>query len=178
MSTDIRALEVSLLAPVQAFLEELTAPDLTFVKEDVSDPRVVQGWIDGSVRGQRWVAMQRGAVIGLVTLLRQVQWSSHVADIRLVVSPRARGHGVGTALARHAVRAALGQDLRKIVVEIVAVDEATVAMFERLGFQPEALLVDHIRDRDGELRDLLMLAFHAGDARSLAETLGLEEALG
>ena len=76
MSTDIRALEASLLAPVQAFLEELTAPDLTFVKEDVSDSRVVQGWIDGSVRGQRWVAMQRGAVIGLVTLLRQVQWSS------------------------------------------------------------------------------------------------------
>ena len=177
MNTNICALDASLLAPLQAFLGGLTASDLTFVKEDVSDPRVVQGWIDGSTRGQRWVTVEGDAVIGLVTLLPQLQWSSHVADIRLVVSPHARGRGVGTSLARQAVRAALAQDLRKIVVEIVAVDEASVAMFERLGFQPEALLVDHIRDRGGQLRDLLLLAFHAADARSLAETLGFEEAL-
>ena len=31
-------------------------------------------------------------------------------------------------------------------------------MFRALGFEPEALLADHVRDRSGEVRDLMVLA--------------------
>ena len=53
---------------------------------------------------------------------------------------------------------AIELDLRKMVVEVVADQEATIAMFRSLGFDPEALLTDHVRDQSGTLRDLMVLA--------------------
>jgi hypothetical protein len=41
---------------------------------------------------------------------------------------------------------------------VIAVQEPTIAMFRSLGFDPEALLSDHVRDRAGEMRDLLVLS--------------------
>jgi ribosomal protein S18 acetylase RimI-like enzyme len=81
-----------------------------------------------------------------------------VAEVRIVVDPDHRGRGVGQALARHAVLEALELGVAKLVVEVIADQEALVAMFVALGFEPEALLIDHVRDRSGELRDLLVLA--------------------
>jgi hypothetical protein len=47
---------------------------------------------------------------------------------------------------------------RKLVVELAADQENALAMFSSLGFIGEALLRDHIRDRNGKLHDLVMLA--------------------
>ena len=50
-------------------------------------------------------------------------------------------------------------------------------MFRALGFEPEALLADHVRDRAGEVRDLMVLAnevdaqFSAIDAAGIADQL-------
>ena len=55
--------------------------------------------------------------------------------------------------------------------------EPLIAMFRALGLEPEALLVDHVRDRSGALRDLLVLA-HAVDREWAAMTAtGIVEAL-
>jgi hypothetical protein len=48
-----------------------------------------------------------------------------------------------------------------------------VNMFRSLGFDPEALLVDHVRDRSGELRDLMVLAHSVDDAAGSLQTTGL-----
>ena len=40
-----------------------------------------------------------------------------------------------------------------MVVEVVADQDSTIALFRSHGFDPEALLRDHVRDRSGELRD-------------------------
>jgi L-amino acid N-acyltransferase YncA len=61
-------------------------------------------------------------------------------------------------LARRAVLEALSLGLEKMVVEVIAVQEPTIAMFRSLGFDPEALLTDHVRDRNGDLRDLMVLS--------------------
>ena len=44
--------------------------------------------------------------------------------------------------------------MTKLVVEVVAEQEATVAMFTALGFEAEGLLKDHVRSRAGEVHDL------------------------
>jgi hypothetical protein len=50
-------------------------------------------------------------------------------------------------------------------------------MFNELGFRGEALLERHIRDRHGDLRDLLMLA-HAVEAEwSAIASLGIADDL-
>jgi len=116
-------------------------------------------------------------VLGYVAVIPLHGWSSHVGEVRIVVDPARRGRGVGRALARHAVVEATGLGLAKLVVEVIADQEPLIAMFRALGFEPEALRVDHVRDRDGALRDLLVLA-HAVDREWAAMTAtGIVEAL-
>ena len=76
----------------------------------------------------------------------------------MIVDPLHRGRGIGRELARRAVLEAVALDLHKMVVEVVADQAPTIAMFRALGFDPEALLTDHVRDQSGELRDLMILA--------------------
>jgi len=95
----------------------------------------------------------------------------------LVVDPARRGQGVGRALARWALLQAIECDLAKLYVEVVAEQEGAVAMFSALGFTAEGLLRDHVRDRDGELRDLILLSHSVEDAWSAMETAGIDDAL-
>ncbi len=161
------------------FFAELPEGDRTFIREDVTDPDVVRGWAAGSPGVDRWVAVDDGdRVLGYVAVLRLPGWSDHVGEIRLVVTPAGRGSGLGRELARHDVVHALEAGLTKLVVEVVADQAAALVLFTGLGFTGEALLVDHIRDRDGQLRDLMVLAHHVGDTWAGMSAVGLTEALG
>ena len=72
---------------------------------------------------------------------------------------------------------AVGSGLSKLVVEVVAEQGAALALFTDLGFTGEALLVDHIRDRNGELRDLMVLAHHVRDTWAGMDAVGVEDEL-
>lgn len=175
MSPQIVPLGAEHLSGLRAFLAALPDEDVTFIKEDVRDPAVAEAWAAGGEPALRWVAVDEdGAVLGLVALLPLVGWSSHVGELRLVVDPGRRRAGIGRALARHALQAALDAGLRKIVVEVVAEQEGAARMFGELGFRGEALLQDHIRDRTGELRDLLVLAHDADEEWSALAGVGVE----
>jgi len=52
-----------------------------------------------------------------------------------------------------------------------------VRMFSDLGFRGEALLRDHIRDRSGAFRDLVMLAHDAEEEWSALASVGIEDEL-
>ena len=64
-----------------------------------------------------------------------------------MVDPDQRGHGIGRRLAQKAVLDAVDLGLKKLVVEVISDQAALIAMFRGLGFEPEALLSDHVRDR-------------------------------
>ena len=51
-------------------------------------------------------------------------------------------------------------------------------MFNSLGFTGEALLRDHIRDRQGNLRDLIMLAHFVDATWASMSTIGVSAELG
>ena len=72
---------------------------------------------------------------------------------------------------------ATGLGLTKLFVEVVAESTSAVTLFRNLGFDPEALLVDHIRDRKGELRDLMVLAHALPDTWAAMGAAGIEEAV-
>lgn len=167
------------------FFANLPEGDRTFIKEDVTDPDVVRSWTGSDAGGRRWVALEdddaqggAGPVLGYLAVRRLAGWSDHVGEVRLVISPSCRGTGLGRRLARHALTQAVDDGLSKLVVEVVAEQSAAVALFSGLGFSGEALLEDHIRDRTGELRDLLVLAHHVGRTWSSMSTLGLADVLG
>ena len=123
------------------------------------------------------IALDAGEVVGSVAVLPLHGWSSHVGEVRLVVDPEHRGQGLGRALARHAVHDAVELGLAKLVVEVIADQEALIAMFRALGFEPEALLSDHVRDRNGQIRDLLVLANDVESQFAAMTTAGITDAL-
>jgi RimJ/RimL family protein N-acetyltransferase len=158
------------------FFQELPDGDVTFIKEDVTDPDTVRSWAQGSA--SRWVAMDGDTVTGYVAIIRLSGWSDHVGELRLVVHPAHRGTGLGGELARHGLSRALQAGLSKLVVELVADQEHALEMFLKIGFTGEALLRDHIRDRDGGLRDLVVLAHHVDTNWEAMTAVGLADELG
>ena len=159
---EIRELDATDREAIERFVERVPEGDRTFFKEDVQSPAVIEAWTrPGTARA---VAVDGGEVVGYVAVVPLHGWSSHVGEVRVVVDPERRGRGIGRALARRAVIGAIELELRKMVVEVVAEQEATIAMFRSLGFDPEALLTDHVRDQSGALRDLMILA-HSVEAQ-------------
>jgi ribosomal protein S18 acetylase RimI-like enzyme len=163
------------------FFAALPPEDLTFIKEEVTDPDTVRSWTSGVAAGGRWVAVdgdgEDAEVTGYVAVRPLPGWSDHVGEVRLVVSPAHRGSGLGRELARRALLEAVGSGLSKLVVEVVAEQGAALALFTGLGFTGEALLTDHIRDRSGRLRDLMVLAHHVRDTWAGMDTVGVADEL-
>ncbi|MGX7730765.1 N-acetyltransferase family protein [Rhodococcus sp. 2H158] len=157
------------------FFARLPAEDLTLMREDVTEPDTVRGWAD---RPAHWVALDGDAVVGFAAVRPLPSWSDHVGELRLVVDSAHRRLGIGRALARHALADAIRAGRRKVVVELAADQEHSVAMFGSLGFTGEALLRDHIRDREGNLRDLVMLAHFVDATWSSIDTIGVSAELG
>ena len=160
-----------------AFFQRIPESERTFFKEPVLDRATVEGWLTTD-SGRRALAHDDGGnVVGYVAVIRLSGWSDHVGDVRLVVDGDHRGAGLGRALARWALLQAVDCGLRKLTVEVVAEQEGAVAMFSGLGFQAEGLLRDHVRDRGGELRDLVLLSHSVDDAWSAMVTAGIDDAL-
>ena len=159
------------------FFAELPAGDLTFIEEDVTHPAQVRSLAASAA--DRWLAVddrpEPFTVTGYLAVRHLPGWSDHVGQIRLVVHPAHRRAGLGRTLARHALIQAVEAGLRKLVVELVADQEHAIAMFTALGFTGEALLRDHIRDRDGRLRDLVVLAHYVEETWAAMATVGLQE---
>jgi ribosomal protein S18 acetylase RimI-like enzyme len=173
---EITPLAPELAAPLEEFFRRVPESDHNSFAEDVLAPGIVQSWLSDT-RTRRACAVDDGKVIGYLAVLPLVGWSSHVGSLRVVVDPDARGKGVGRALARHGLVAGLELGLSKLVVEVVVDSVPAIGMFEALGFEPEALLRDHVRDKTGQLRDLVVLAHLVEGTWSGMATAGLEDAL-
>ena len=163
---------------VEAFLKRIPPGESAFFKEDISAPRTVEQWSENPTGSHRLIAVDDdGTVIGYTAVLPGVGWSSHVGEVRLVVDAARRRGGVGRQLARAALREGVEAGLSKMVVEVVADQSAAINLFTNLGFTPEAILRDHVRDRNGALHDLMVLAHNVQDVHSTMATVGIEDAL-
>ena len=157
------------------FFARIPDADRTFLKEDVEDPQVLAEW--SRPGAARVIALDGGEVVGSVAIVPLHGWSSHVGEVRLVVDPEHRGRGIGRDLARHAVVEAVQLGLSKLVVDVISDQRALIGMFRALGFEPEALLADHVRDRSGELRDLMVLSNDVESQFASMAAAGISEQL-
>jgi L-amino acid N-acyltransferase YncA len=172
---EIRRLEDRDREAVERFIERIPEGDRTFFKEDVADPDVIAAWTRAGA--DRAVALDGDDVIGYVAVVPLQGWSSHVGEVRVIVDPEHRHRGIGRTLARHAVREALALGLTKMVVEVIADQESTIGMFRSYGFDPEALLKDHVRDQSGQLRDLMILAHSVEESAHALAAAGISDSL-
>jgi ribosomal protein S18 acetylase RimI-like enzyme len=164
------------VAAVEAFLDRIPKGESTFFKEDITADGIVERWAADTAT-RRTLAWDGDEVIGYTAVIPGVGWSSHVGEVRLIVDPARRRSGIGHQLARRALIDALHADLRKLVVEVVADQEAAIHLFTGLGFTPEAILANQVRDRAGEVHDLMVLAHDVEDVQSVIATTGIVDEL-
>ena len=171
---EIRLVEPTDADALRAFFRRVPEGDRTFFREAVLEPGVVERWL-GDPDQRRMVAIVEGDIVGHGAVIRGVGWCAHVGELRLVVDAAHRGRGLGRLLAQRAVVEAIEMGATKLVVEVVAEQETTVAMFSQLGFQPEGLLKEHVRSRAGEVHDLLVLAHFVEPLWAWMRTAGVED---
>jgi L-amino acid N-acyltransferase YncA len=161
------------------FARGLPAHDLLFLRRDINRPEVIDLWLDGVARGRiiSVVAEREGAVQGYAIVDRgELSWSPHVAELRVLVGATMRGKGLGQILTQEAFAIALGLGIEKIIAQMTVDQLGARAVFEGMGFQPEALLRDHVKDREGRKHDLLILSHDVAKFQAQMEAYGVTRA--
>lgn len=160
---------------VLAFARSLPEHDLLFLRRDITQPEQVEIWLDRIEAGlttSLLLVNREGEIDGYATVDRNdLPWSPHVAELRILVSPPLREQGLGRLLTEEAFRIALEMKVEKIIGQMTIDQQQAISVFRSLGFKPEAVLRDHVKDREGAKHDLVILSHDvAGSQRSKAAT--------
>lgn len=163
-----------------AFAAALPPHDLLFLRRDISHPKVVAAWMQASAEGRlHSLTVREGdALVGCSAIVvDELSWSRHVGELRVLVAPAWRGRGLGRVLIQQCFAQALALGLDKLVAQMTVDQVAAIAVFEELGFRAEALLRDHVKDRDGQLHDLALLSHDVAAVQSRLQAFGVADAL-
>ena len=148
-------------AAIARFAEAMPPHDLLFLARDVRQPKVLGAWLRAQDAGEiaSLIALVEGEVIATVAALSdRLSWSPHVWDLRLLVAPALRGKGLGRHLLDAAITAATAAGATKLTARMTPDQAGSITLFEESGFRAEALLRGQVRDADGGLHDLAVLA--------------------
>ena len=162
------------------FVKTLPAHDLTFVRRDITHPKVIAAWMRAVEEGGivSLAAREGEALVGCTAIIVDaLSWSRHVGELRVLVAPEWRGRGLGRVLIQECFALALGLGLSKLTVQMTVDQAAAIAVFEEIGFRAEAVLRDHVKDRDGQYHDLALLSHDVAAVQSRLEVYGVPEAL-
>lgn len=147
---------------VVQFAQSLPENDLLFLRTDITDRMAVTRWAENIEAGRTVtvIAEVNGAMAGYGSLHRQpATWQRHIGEIRILVGPGHRSIGLGRRLADEVSCIAMDIGLSKLMAQMTPDQKAAIASFERLGFQPEALLHDFVIDRTGRTRDMVTMSY-------------------
>ena len=121
------------------------------------------------------VAEEEGHLVGEASLYRMRHgWTAHVGELRVSVDRAHQRKGLGFVLARELVKLARGLSLEKLVAQMVETQVAALKVFQKLGFVQEAVLKGHVKDAEGQKRDLFLLSNDASRIFEAIESLPAE----
>lgn len=148
------------------FFLQVPAEDRYFLKDDVTSPRVIEGWAShlDYDRALPLIAWCDGRVVGNAVLIRsRVGARRHVGELRVVVHPDFRSQGLGSIMTRYLCEIAADAELDKVVAELVADrEEEAITAMERLGFIRSATIAEFYRDERGRAHDLVVMVLPLG----------------
>ncbi len=148
---------------VHDFACSLPEDDLLYLRIDITDPQVIDEWVEHLKQNKTVTILAEGpkgeGVIGYGSLhYQEADWTRHLGEIRLQSARAFRGKGLGRCLASSIFDIARALGLQKIIARMTPDQQGARATFERLGFHMEALLADYVIDRNGRTRDMLMMS--------------------
>ena len=161
-NVEIRLMSEADRDAVLLFAKALPEEDLLFLRVDVTQPQVVDDWIDNLKTGHSTslVAYDDEGLIGYATVHRNpTPWTRRVGELRVNVSQAYRARGLGKNLTSEIFDVARGLGVKKLMANMTTDQRGAQAAFRRLGFVPEAILADYVEDRNGLSRDLVIMSY-------------------
>lgn len=159
---ELRAMTADDRDAVLDFAARLPEDDLLFLRVDLTDPEVVDEWVQNLAAGQSVsvLACDDNGLAGYATVHRnRARWTRRVGEIRVNVGPEYRGRGLGRILTSEVFDIARALGLRKLMANMTVDQRGAQGAFRRLGFIAEALLADYVEDREGNSRDLIVMSY-------------------
>ncbi|MBM4293655.1 MAG: GNAT family N-acetyltransferase [Deltaproteobacteria bacterium] len=147
-------------AALLEYFGSLPPEDRLCLKEDVTDPKVIENWIyeldyDTVLP---LIALHNGNIVGDATLhFNPIGWTKHQAEVRLTTSSQYRVRGLGTLLVQNLIDIATRLGLEQISIEIPPVLDKAFYLFEKMGFKEVANLKGFVRDLQGTESDLVLM---------------------
>ncbi len=159
----IRPIAESDRAALQAFGTNLPANDSLYLEDDFQNPEITTR-LANAASAEHWrqfvAQAEDGTIVGYTSVRQLPGWSTHVADIYLVVADDWRHAGLGSVLAETIFAAARELQAAKVIVQMLDDQVDGQDIFHHLGFQVEGTLRKHACDRNGKIHDLLILSYH------------------
>lgn len=147
-------------AALLKYFGSLPPEDRLCLKEDVTDPKVIENWIyeldyDTTLP---LIALSNGNVVGDATLhFNPIGWTKHQGEVRLTTSTQYRVRGLGTILVQNLIDIAASLGLEQIHIEIPPVLDKAFYLFEKMGFKEVANLPGFVKDLEGKESDLVLM---------------------
>lgn len=151
------------------FAKAVPEKDLLFLTFDITNRKAMEQWVAEIEAGRVVTVLTEidGRFEGYASLsYNALEWTRHLGEIRLMVSSSQRGRGLGKMLVNEVFLLAQEMKLQKLVAQMAADQKGAIQVFEHLGFKPEALLADHVIDRNGKTHDLVIMSY---DVNGLTE---------
>lgn len=173
----IRKIEPGDAAGLLSYAKSLPRHDIVYMRRNLSTQEGIEKWFRALSNGYifAFIALQGDKVVGYSSLnLTGLDWSSHVADIRVSVSPDVRKSGLGRVLVREAFRLAVTLGIEIVRASMTPDQTGARALFEELGFKNEAIMKDHVKDLDGAYHDLLVMGVNVDAFLAQRQAYGLQ----
>lgn len=145
-----------------AFARSLSHDDLLYLPWDITNEWVVDRWIENIENHNTTtvLAIDNGSIVGEASLVHnEAGWTDHIGEIRVTVNSQIRGQGLGRFLAEEIFAIADSIGLERISARMAHDQHSAQAVFQSLGFSAVATLPGWVMDRDGRMRDLVIMAF-------------------
>jgi len=153
---------------ILAFTKALKREDLMYTRMDITKRDVIEDWIQNIRHGRTITVLAEdgdGNIVGYGSLhTNKKLWTRHLGELRLLVTGKVRGIGLGERLAVELMAIADDQELERVVLNIPRTQPHVRKMMEKLGFTAEALLTDWLKDQQGRTHDLIIMSHHLDEA--------------
>ncbi len=142
---------------VALFFKRIGEDELCFLKDNVTDIRVIDRWIErlDYDRVLPLVADINGRIVADASLHRRKEgWRRHLGGVRVVVDPAFRHKGLASKLIDELTAVARKEGLDRLYAEIPADDQSAINVFQDRGFTRVAVFEGDIIDRTGKYHDM------------------------
>lgn len=177
VTLQLRYLEPSDGPALIDFARRLSPHDLLFLRRDITRQDQVEQWLRETEHGLTTtiLATQDDKIVGYAAVTSDgLAWTRHVLELDVMVAESMRGKHLGRLLTEQAFAVAQERGANKMVARMTVDQKAASAVFQRMGFEPEARLRRQVMDRDGQLHDLQIMALDVGAFRAKLAALMMQ----